>query len=356
MFEPVLCLKCDPPCLPALCTEPGDHEERRLTTLLLIAACAGSAACVEELVTRCGSDARGPQNSHGDTAMHAAAGEGFTHVVELLLDRYGADAAALDNDGDTPLAWACEAGQADMAAFLVRLRPETANLANSVRSLQRRGAPPGLERARRPARHPASLCTMWPFPCVPCIYPLCVGCAVRAAAAAPCSVVLLGRNRGHACGGVRRGCRRRYRLHGLLLGHRGGGEQRTPGGVLPGAWFQHCAARRGRWERGGYLCLACVQPVAGVCRVDSSTTHWHFPPPYGACCCTAPSLQSQVPIPPHAVPSRTETHRCILPPSREILKLCPCCWKPTPPWMCETSRATRRFLLPCVMGVWRLCV
>ncbi len=72
------------------------HDERRGTNLLLLACQAGSAACVEELIARCHASVS-CTNLHGDTPLHVAAGEGFLHVVELLIDRFGADATALDN-------------------------------------------------------------------------------------------------------------------------------------------------------------------------------------------------------------------------------------------------------------------
>jgi len=53
----------------------------------------------------------------GWTALHYAAGSGFTELVEPLLSR-GADPGAVDDEGQTPLEVAVEAGQAKIVEML----------------------------------------------------------------------------------------------------------------------------------------------------------------------------------------------------------------------------------------------
>ena len=42
------------------------------------------------------------QNPHNQSALHLAANEGYSVMVEMLLD-YGANVNLVDNDGDTAL-------------------------------------------------------------------------------------------------------------------------------------------------------------------------------------------------------------------------------------------------------------
>jgi ankyrin repeat protein len=95
---------------PALINATGAHD----IPLLFHAAIGRDPGMVQLLVER-GADVN--EGYDKTTAMHGAAGFGRTEVVRYLLDQ-GADFAAVDHDGRTPLDIAEETDHADVIALL----------------------------------------------------------------------------------------------------------------------------------------------------------------------------------------------------------------------------------------------
>ena len=89
-------------------------------TALHVAAGDGHTAVVEKLLEK-GAEVNVPDNK-GRTPLHVAASNGHTAVVEKLLEK-GAEVNRLDNKGLTPRDLAASNGHTDVVALLLK-KPE----------------------------------------------------------------------------------------------------------------------------------------------------------------------------------------------------------------------------------------
>jgi hypothetical protein len=80
---------------------PGPSSVR---TPIVLAACRGELAVVEELIYR-GDDVNAQDNSRGQTALFEASRRGYVEIVQLLVN-HGADVNLARSDGSTPLDYA----------------------------------------------------------------------------------------------------------------------------------------------------------------------------------------------------------------------------------------------------------
>jgi cytohesin len=100
-------------CAQALRGDPGEPVP---TLLLLFAAQLGKVDALREALAS-GADVRYVNDATGQPPLHAAAASGCTACARALLQA-GADAAARDADGRTPLSLATGNGHADVARLL----------------------------------------------------------------------------------------------------------------------------------------------------------------------------------------------------------------------------------------------
>jgi ankyrin repeat protein len=91
------------------------RESMKVTPLH--SAAAAREAGIARLLIEHGANVNARQTDSGFTPLHESAANGDMELAKLLLDR-GADVNARMNDGKTPLAFALERNQLEMAAFL----------------------------------------------------------------------------------------------------------------------------------------------------------------------------------------------------------------------------------------------
>ena len=70
--------------------------------------------------------------SHGQTALHIAAKNGYEDLVKLIVNDYNADINIKDNRGETPLMVACDNYHPNIAKFLVEHAPDDADYAKII--------------------------------------------------------------------------------------------------------------------------------------------------------------------------------------------------------------------------------
>jgi ankyrin repeat protein len=101
---------------------PGSRDGFNATPLMLACA-AGHMGVVKVLLQHIGAqafqEALQETDEIGGTALHLAAECGHEGIVTLLLGQ-GAQANSKDEDGRTPLLWACEEGQLNVVQMLVQ--------------------------------------------------------------------------------------------------------------------------------------------------------------------------------------------------------------------------------------------
>lgn len=83
---------------------------------LLFPASQGNSEMVEMILAAKPSAARA-RCEDGDTALHAAAGQGHLRIVKALVAA-GADVRATTKEGKTPLSMALQSGHSEVAAAL----------------------------------------------------------------------------------------------------------------------------------------------------------------------------------------------------------------------------------------------
>jgi uncharacterized protein len=93
----------------------ASRESMKVTPLH--SAAAGRQAAIARLLIEHGANVNARQIELGFTPLHEAAGNGDLEFAELLVER-GADVNAKMTDGKTPLAYALDHKQNDMAEFL----------------------------------------------------------------------------------------------------------------------------------------------------------------------------------------------------------------------------------------------
>lgn len=103
-------------------TTQSTEAQHRLNTRLLQAAESHSAEAVAELV-RQGAALDCRDTSHGFTPLHAAASGGNLATLHALLD-LGADATALDHQGNTPLMYAAYSDKPQCISALLHRFPD----------------------------------------------------------------------------------------------------------------------------------------------------------------------------------------------------------------------------------------
>ena len=88
----------------------------------LMITCETSVACekVVLLLLGAGADPALPQED-GYTPMHAVAGNGHMHLVDMLCSKAPATLSTFAGKGQTPLLWACTRGHESMVARLLSL-------------------------------------------------------------------------------------------------------------------------------------------------------------------------------------------------------------------------------------------
>jgi ankyrin repeat protein len=93
----------------------ASRESMKVTPLQ--SAAAGRRPEIARILIAHGANVNASQPDMGFTALHEAASNGDIEFAKLLLD-HGANINAKTSDGKTPLAFALERKQAEMAAFL----------------------------------------------------------------------------------------------------------------------------------------------------------------------------------------------------------------------------------------------
>ena len=96
-----------------------EREEEWGRTPLIYAIHEEKPAIALWLIEHRGQHDLDTANTDGETALHFACDKGLLSVVEALV-RAGANPAALDRDGDTPLIWAAANNYVNIVAFLLQ--------------------------------------------------------------------------------------------------------------------------------------------------------------------------------------------------------------------------------------------
>ena len=104
-------------------------------TALHKAAQNGRTDIVEKLLEKMSPEAVNAKDSYGNTALHLAAQNGRADIVEKLLEKLTPEAInAKDRDGDTALHKAAQNGRADIVEKLLeKMSPEAINATNGAR-------------------------------------------------------------------------------------------------------------------------------------------------------------------------------------------------------------------------------